>query len=210
MAVPNTGGVLRTSIADMQVGDYIACNYSTINGFYQIGVVNTEIPLAGVTYSASQNNYGTFYFTKVDKGLLISDRVVSNTISWDQLNALEYIQGKANSLGNKSGSIRSLGGGNSYASATGTSDTADAGLGAWPTDNEWDTYIAKKDYGTGAGRDDIWHFNAGSFVQETRNGNTSRVYRGKSMANNLGFILYDHTNAAFGFRPVFEYQEVTP
>lgn len=94
MPVPATKGQLRTRIEDMQIGDYIVCNYLASSGAVGIfsnlgGTAGTEIPVTG---SATPN--GTFYFVKVDKGLLIADRVVQHSIRWDTLNAGKVIQGR--------------------------------------------------------------------------------------------------------------------
>jgi hypothetical protein len=93
MPVPATTGQLRTKLSDMQIGDYIACNYvassNAVGTFSGLGTASgSEIPVSG----ASAPN-GIFYFIKVDKGLLIADRVVQNSISWDALNLGKVIQG---------------------------------------------------------------------------------------------------------------------
>lgn len=96
MPVPATTGQLRTKIEDMQIGDYIVCNYTASSGAVGTfsnfgGTAGTEIPVNG---SATPN--GTFYFVKVAKGLLVADRVVQYSISWDKLNVAKYIQGNSN------------------------------------------------------------------------------------------------------------------
>lgn len=241
MAAPNTGGQLRTKIADMQVGDYIHVrhHYNSSNKIHLFeywgnpAIANlSEIPVNGRDKTASQY-VAKAYFIKADKGLLICDRIVTNTISWDELNSSDYIEGKtleikidsinfANGGGysnfNQAGIIRSLGGGNSYATADGKSSTTDTGNGAWPIDNEWDTYIVKKDYGTGAGRDDIWHWKQGvrTLTQDTHvSASANRTFRGTSntttgLITETGAVGSSSAQALNGFRPVFEYQEVTP
>ncbi|QSF43563.1 discoidin domain-containing protein [Paenibacillus tianjinensis] len=77
----------------MAVGDYIICKYVASSGavgvFSELGTsVVAEIPVLG---AVAPN--GTFYFVKTAKGLLISDRVIQNSISWDVLNSGKYIQG---------------------------------------------------------------------------------------------------------------------
>lgn len=94
MAVPATSGQLRTDLQDMKIGDYIACKYVAASGaageFSDLGgTVDTEIPVTG---TATPNGY--FYFIKVDKGLLVADRVVQHSISWYVLNAAGYIEGR--------------------------------------------------------------------------------------------------------------------
>lgn len=84
-----------SSIQDMQIGDVIPCRYkATTSG--AIGILGelgtctaTEIPVA-----SSATPDGLFYFVKVDKGLLIADRVVQHTITWDTLNSNGFIEGK--------------------------------------------------------------------------------------------------------------------
>ena len=89
----------KTKLEDMQVGDSIACRYTasgnTIGKFSELGTcVASEIPYTG---AASPN--GLFYFIKVDKGTLIADRVIHNTVAWSTLNSGKYIQGKSITLG---------------------------------------------------------------------------------------------------------------
>jgi hypothetical protein len=230
MGVPNTGGSLKTNIADMQIGDYIVCNYdytgasNVIGSFYDFGVIgagNPEIPVTGK--DGVSTPYGYFYFIKVDKGLLVSDRVIQHSVSWDTLNNKDVIQGspissnifyagKAPTVTN--GIIRSLGGGNSYASATGTSSFTDSGNGAWPTTNEWDEYIVRKDYGgAGPGADSIWHWNnILTWTQETissivASNSATRICRGYNSNKNLGWNSASLVTPSLGFRPCFEYTE---
>jgi len=101
MAVPATTGQLRTSIADMEIGDFIACtairlgSISASTAFYDLGYPNSnEVPLNGFNETTQQ--YGVFYLVKVDKGILVADRVVFNMVSWDSLNARGLIEGYAN------------------------------------------------------------------------------------------------------------------
>lgn len=91
---PSTGGVLRTRISDMMVGDYIRCGYSAPSAaagqFFGLGVSSevVEIPRDGTT---TPNGY--FYFVKVKEGLLIADRIVQYGVSWLTLNTAGYTHG---------------------------------------------------------------------------------------------------------------------
>lgn len=80
-------------------------------------------------------------------------------------------------------------------------------------------YIVQKDYGTGSGRDDVWHWNSTlTWVQETRTPSITptysllRIVRGntKPYINPVYGFGWDASNIAsiqYGFRPVFEYKE---
>lgn len=204
---PNTGGQLRTRLEDMEIGDYIQLNMnwsvlwpSTFNlgsgGF-------AELPVTG-----SSSPTGFFYAIKVKRGTLISDRVLLHSVSWDTLNNAELIQGMP-SVSLPGVIVRSLGGGNSPATADGNSSAINTGNGAWPVDNEWDRYIV----GMFEGRDDVWHWsNAYSWCQDTPTlayGDSGRrIYRGYTTgANGISRNASATVSNAVGFRPVFQYQE---
>lgn len=93
MAAPVTSGQERTNLTDMEIGDYIACEYTassnTCGIFVNLGsVTKDEIPITG-----TETPNGKFYFIKVDKGLCIADRVVQSSISWNTLNTGGFIEG---------------------------------------------------------------------------------------------------------------------
>lgn len=226
MPAPNTGGVLRSRIQDMRVGDYIVWK-SNGSAYIMDGSVEgyTERPVSGATDTAIPYAMTYWYGVKVDKGLIIADRVIHHTISWSQLNAWELIEGKPLTLLDGTlGVFRSLGGGNAFANADETRTTTDQAQGAWPTNNEWDVYIAKKDYGTGSGRDDVWNYGTGTWCNETPSSgitslfgnpsNSQRIFRGGYDGGNvkridtMGYVQASGATASRGFRPVFEYKEV--
>lgn len=97
MPVPATSGVQRSNVFDMEIGDYIACEYRSASGligtFGNLGKsITNEIPISG---SASPN--GGFYLIKANRGLLISDRVIQYNMPWDKLNNFGYIEEGLNS-----------------------------------------------------------------------------------------------------------------
>lgn len=229
MAVPATTGQLRTRVPDLMTGDYIVCDYTsianTVGTFSNIGgQVLVEIPTLG-----TESPYGSFYFIKVDKGLLVADRVVQVFVSWDVLNAGRVIQGKPQTFGTVSGIIRSLTGGVAYADSDGNKATTEQGYGGWPTNNEWDTYIVNfPSYLIQSGKtlDDVFHvdYNA-TFCQDPamvglKHVNTPtlsatyahRIFRGVETTSNthktVGFASSNIAYGWVGFRPVFEYKEV--
>lgn len=85
----------KYNIEDMEIGDCIPCKYQASSGvagtFSELGTCNMDsIPFSG---TATPN--GLFYFIKVDKGLLVADRVVQHSISWNNLNTQGFVEGKA-------------------------------------------------------------------------------------------------------------------
>lgn len=89
MPVPMTTGQLRTNVADMQIGDYIACSVKMADPtrsasallFGKLGMDNPVELLsatAGKVYGDSVVKDSKFYFIKVDVGTLVADRVLQN------------------------------------------------------------------------------------------------------------------------------------
>jgi hypothetical protein len=88
------GLAVKSLLSDMNIGDCIPCRYTATSGaagtFSELGTsAATEIPTTG---TATPD--GLFYFIKVDKGILIADRVVQTGIRWEVLNTKGYIEGK--------------------------------------------------------------------------------------------------------------------
>lgn len=243
MTTPATTGQLRTKVQDMQIGDYIKCHYNANNTaktaaghFFAFAqdTTGTELPIDGVSAVTQQ---GFFYLIKVDIGLLIADRNVRNTITWDVLNSSKYIQGRPQERDGTAldfgfdCTIRSLSGGVAFADADGNLSLTDMNLGGWPIDNEWDKYIANfpvTNIQTGMNLDDVFHWReVQNWCQETPvTGLTgphvfhatpaARVRRGNPKAyNNSDYpitsvspTLSSQSYNYIGFRPVFEYKEV--
>lgn len=85
----------KTTLASMEIGDVISCEYisntgNNSNGFNNLGN-DTKPPIDPKVSSANPD--GSFFFIKVDKGLLIADRVLQHTVRWDQLNLSKLING---------------------------------------------------------------------------------------------------------------------
>jgi hypothetical protein len=104
MAVPATTGVLRTKVSDMEIGDYIVASASLevsgtpLNRIYDLGtsgIVNiTNAYQESYTgFAAPQSKNPIYYFIKCAKGLLIADRVVQHSLTWDATNTGKLIQG---------------------------------------------------------------------------------------------------------------------
>jgi hypothetical protein len=223
MGVPATTGQLRTSVNDMQIGDYIPFyekgqgqGFSfTLNG-------QTELPLSGVAVGNHYNQY--LYMIKVDRGLLIADRILYHSVTWDNLNSWKFINGSSQTINGVSGKVRSLSGGVAYADGNGNSFLTDQGYGAWPTNNEWDKYVVNfpsNKIQPGKTLDDVFHWSGLlTLCQETpvngfqrRDGYTTTQYnimrfcRGYQELVSPWYANSTTVHPTVGFRPVFEYKE---
>lgn len=224
MPVPATTGQLRTNISDMEIGDYIQIHSMGTGRAYGIGSGSkTELPVVGVANGSTAHNY-FWYMVKVAKGLLVSDRVWFHTYTWDALNTGKLIQGSPVSIGSINGSMRSLAGGVAYADVNGNISLVDRGLGAWPTNNEWDSYIVnfpKDKIQIGKTLDDVFHWNGvRTWCQDTPIKNvvgsnvvtsvdsTYRMIRSHVSELSINVTTSNYTVSSLGFRPVFEYKEV--
>ncbi|MGG3504995.1 discoidin domain-containing protein [Paenibacillus lautus] len=99
--IDSTGRLLHpdevTDIKDLVVGKRIRCNYSAISGFtgayMGLGQETADfIPVAGTA-----NPNGDFYFIMVEdfnkKKILVADRNIQHTISWDTINSAGITSG---------------------------------------------------------------------------------------------------------------------
>lgn len=226
MPEPKTTGQLRTTLADMQIGDYIGIRYKDGYGWYMdTDITYTETPLTGDTTL----NERRWYAVKVAKGLLISDRVAEHSISWDTLNSRNHIEGKIisvkeNGIWRNDIRIRSLTGGVSYADANGNKSLMKISEieNTFPMNNEWQKYIVEfptELVQSGYTLNDVFHWSSiFTWCQDTLangviriDGRVSttnlRVCRGNVSKSHLGFGDSNALATIVGFRPVFEYQE---
>ncbi|MGM1044905.1 MAG: hypothetical protein ACQEXX_02025 [Bacillota bacterium] len=222
MPIPSTTGQLRSNIKDMQIGDYIVWRVDSSGTQIMDGTLGTtEVPITGLPNSTNLNGY-YWYGIKVDKGLIISDRVRAHTVTWDYLNTNKLIQGTPMTISGVDGTVRSLTGGVAYADENGNKSLTDAGSGAWPTNNEWDEYIVgfpQNKIQSGKTIDDVFHWNGpiswcqdtmilGIVLGSTTVTNAFRTFRGRQTINHLNANLSSTSAATIGFRPVLEYREV--
>lgn len=102
----NTEYILtKNKISLLAIGEAISCEYvATANAagtFSNFGSASkAEINLAG-----TNTPNGSFNFVKVDKGLLIADRVIQTGVSWDVLNAAKLIEGRTRCLNDLTDSL---------------------------------------------------------------------------------------------------------
>lgn len=84
----------KTKISEMEIGDVISCEYvaasNTVGTFSNLGNATKAL----IPPSSSATPDGSFYFIKVDENLLIADRVVQHSISWNTLFLAKAIENK--------------------------------------------------------------------------------------------------------------------
>lgn len=221
MPLPNTQGSFRTDVAEMQIGDYIACQYNAGAGvagtFSNLGTdlitaQANEIPVVG---AIAPN--GFFYFIKVATHLLIADRNIQHSIMWSTLHAKGYIDGF---LFSPDILIRSLDGGVSYIDSNNSSAASYTGLGGFPYNNEWDKYIENDNLNNkiNAGDDLVWNhhrnvdLNTGLYTLCKTRKNDDVVARCIATQANVSYNKAKIVNSTsittatstWGFRPVLQ------
>ena len=178
----------------------------------------------GDTPSADANNLQWVKIKDGDKTLLICDRVILVSVSWDDLNGQGYVTGKTITIDGTKYKCRLLTGGSNRRNN-------DWYAGGTPTNNEWDRFITREEVITGlpapvssdldtnlnttdhnSAHNQLWHWvGVYSWCQETWAENTScRANRGYSSARywycNNATIQHAHV----GFRPVLEVLNTDP
>ena len=179
----------------------------------------------GDTPAAEANQLQWIKIQDDDKTLLICDRVILVSCSWNDLNGQGYIAGKEVTIDGAKYKCRVLTGGSNYR------NSSDAYAGGTPTNNEWDRFITREEVITGlpapvssdldstlnttdenSAHNALWHW-AGvySWCQETYSGNSSaRAHRGYSSARFWNYFNATLQGAGLGFRPVLEVLNTDP
>lgn len=179
----------------------------------------------GNTPSAEANQLQWVKIQDGNKTLLICDRVILVSVSWDDLNSQGFVTGKTITIDGAKYKCRLLTGGSNYR------NSSDSYAGGSPTNNEWDRFITREEVITGlpapvssdldttlnttdqnSAHNKFWNW-AGvySWCQEVYAPNASlRARRGYNSAR---FYTYDSSstrNAYLGFRPVLEVLNTDP
>ena len=160
-----------------------------------------------------------------DKTLLICDRVILVSVSWNDLNEQGYITGKTVTIDGATYKCRVLTGGSNYR------NSSDAYAGGTPTNNEWDRFITREEVITGlpaplssdldtsqnatdlnSAHNQFWNWlYVYSWCQEVYSGSSSpRVGRGYHSARYFYFDSATNRHAGWGFRPVLEVLNTDP
>ena len=178
----------------------------------------------GDTPSADANKLQWVKIKDGDKTLLICDRVILVSVSWDDLNGQGYVTGKTITIDGTKYKCRLLTGGSNRRNN-------DYYAGGTPTNNEWDRFITREEVITGlpapvssdldtnlnttdhnSTHNQLWHWvGVYSWCQETWAENAStRAYRGYSSARYWNYDSSGRRSAYLGFRPVLEVLNTDP
>ena len=178
----------------------------------------------GDTPSADANKLQWVKIKDGDKTLLICDRVILVSVSWDDLNGQGYVTGKTITIDGTKYKCRLLTGGSNRRNN-------DWYAGGTPTNNEWDRFITREEVITGlpapvssdldtnlnttdhnSTHNQLWHWvGVYSWCQETWAENASyRAYRGFNSARCWLSFSSGHRVVRVGFRPVLEVLNTDP
>ena len=169
----------------------------------------------GNTPSADANKLQWVKIKDGDKTLLICDRVILVSVSWDDLNSQGYITGKTVTIDGAKYKCRVLTGGSNRRNG-------DSYAGGTPTNNEWDRFITREEVISGlpapvssdldtslnitdhnSTHNQLWHWvGVYSWCQEVYAENASyRVYRGYYSARLFDWYSSGSRRVFLGFRP---------
>ena len=178
----------------------------------------------GDTPSADANKLQWVKIKDGDKTLLICDRVILVSVSWDDLNGQGYVTGKTITIDGTKYKCRLLTGGSNRRNN-------DWYAGGTPTNNEWDRFITREEVITGlpapvssdldtnlnttdhnSAHNQLWHWvGVYSWCQETWAENaSSRADRGYFSARLWTYSGATDQYASVGFRPVLEVLNTDP
>ena len=178
----------------------------------------------GDTPSADANKLQWVKIKDGDKTLLICDRVILVSVSWDDLNGQGYVTGKTITIDGTKYKCRLLTGGSNRRNN-------DWYAGGTPTNNEWDRFITREEVITGlpapvssdldtnlnttdhnSTHNQLWHWvGVYSWCQETWAENASgRANRGCNSARRWDWSGSSLRTAFLGFRPVLEVLNTDP
>lgn len=178
----------------------------------------------GDTPSADANKLQWVKIKDGDKTLLICDRVILVSVSWDDLNGQGYVTGKTITIDGTKYKCRLLTGGSNRRNN-------DWYAGGTPTNNEWDRFITREEVITGlpapvssdldtnlnttdhnSTHNQLWHWvGVYSWCQETWAENASyRAFRGYDSARYWNNRYATYSYPGLGIRPVLEVLNTDP
>lgn len=219
MGVPQTTGIERKSIGEMKKNDYIKVQATSLDNWL-VGdavIAMEELSTNGVAWATSGDPFSKhFYLIKVDKGLLVADRIWQHTVSWDTLNTNFLIEGRVIEIDGVQGQLRSPTGGISFADNSGNSTFTQVNKYAYPTGNEYDRYINEKEYFnykncyTSCKETPVlgtWIQNPGTTATSNSGMRVCRGCDARDINRYTAISTSSLTSNIIGYRPLFEYNE---
>ncbi|SHN71821.1 hypothetical protein SAMN04487896_2862 [Paenibacillus sp. ov031] len=188
-----------TNISDLEIGKRIRCNYvvTTSGKTGAFGNLGKETSNMLPTTPSSVPS-GDFYFIMVDeyngKKVLIADRNIQSSISWDSLNNDGLIFGVNRDFGDNRFKIN-------LRLLTG-------GINASDKDNDWDKYIVSSTLGgkITAGDNSVWNWSGATSLTSTSSVNSvNRIRRGSSSVSSFEATGSSGSNI---YRPVLEIESL--
>ena len=179
----------------------------------------------GNTPSADANKLQWHKIKDGDKTLLICDRVILVSVSWDDLNGQGYVTGKIVTIDGAKYKCRILTGGSNLR------NTSNSNAGGTPTNNEWDRFVTREEVITGlpapvssdldssvnatdkgSTHNQFWNWMCVySWCQEAFATNAAHcVNRGWSTPRTLNQSSASYRSAQGGFRPGLEVRNTAP
>lgn len=183
-----------TNVADLEIGKRIRCNYSaTASGKAGVfGNLGKETSNMGSTPTSISNV--DFYFIMADeynnKKILVADRNIQSSISWDSLNSEGLISGVQINLNDERCKF--------------VSRVMSGGYASGDTYNEWDRYIVNSTLNGKviAGDNNVWNWSGTPSLTSTTNATSAnRVRRGGTSVALFGASRSDTANS---YRPLME------
>jgi hypothetical protein len=218
----NNGAILKRPTKPWRPDDSVGGN----SGYGDIPQMSGSMAnyTFGDTPSADANKLQWVKIKDGDKTLLICDRVILVSVSWDDLNGQGYVTGKTITIDGTKYKCRLLTGGSNRRNN-------DWYAGGTPTNNEWDRFITREEVITGlpapvssdldtnlnttdhnSTHNQLWHWvGVYSWCQETWAENASnRAYRGCNSARFWDYNSSGNRDVGVGFRPVLEVLNTDP
>jgi hypothetical protein len=193
-----------TDPKDLVVGKRIRCNYNASSGAVGVFLGLGQETKDFIPSASTDTPDGDFYLLMVKhwnrKSVLIADRNVQHSISWDTLNT--------NGIASGGGVLIPSG----YAAFNLTVRLLTGGISSADDDDEWDKYIVNSTLDgtvTAGGDNGVWNWQSiYSWSSTTLGSSTDRVIRGADpvyVTSAVGYPSYGVlTN--IGFRPVFTFE----
>lgn len=204
-------------VKELKIGKRIRCHYkATLNcagEFSYLGEeTNSLIPL-----DSSSHPKGDFYLIMVaaqdEKKVLIADRNIQHSISWETLDDSGYTVGKVISVSDIQMQIRLIKGGNAFIDENNNKTLVNLNNGIWPRENEWDMYVKPEEFlwenvaswcleAPSKGFENTWYDGVTKRMVTEDQALKARIVRGKLQSDFISSVVKHAARRHEGFRPL--------